>query len=221
MIKNYLLFLVLLFILSSSFALGKEEKRGRDVPMIITSDHALWNKEKGITILTGNVKVVKKEEDIYAKKIEVWGDFNDIKKIVGYDDILIINKKEKVEITGDYLEYHKEKDYALITGEPKLIAEKDKLEITSQKMEKYFQEHLSVASHNVIITKEDTKATGELLNFFEDEEKAILTGAPKLFQKENVFSGDKVIFYTNEDKVEICGNVKSVIYIEEEKSKDE
>ncbi|MDI6785631.1 MAG: LptA/OstA family protein [bacterium] len=189
--------------------------------MIITSDHVLWDKEEGITVLTGNVKVIKEEDEVYAKKMKIWGDFNDIKKITGYKDITIINKKGQSIITGDYFEYRKKEDYILIVGNAKLIAKKDKIEVTSQKMEKYFKKHLSIASNKVTIVSEDSKATGELLKFFEEKEKAILTGVPKLIQKDNAFSGEKIIFYTGEDKIEIRGNVKSVIYLEKESSKNE
>lgn len=218
MIKKYPLFVILLLVLSPSYSLGVEKKEAKSIPMTITSDHALWDKEKGITILTGNVKAIKEEDNIYAKKMEIWGDFNNIEKIIGHEDIIIVNKKDQVKITGNYFEYHKKKDYIFIIGKPKLIAEEDKLEVTSQKMEKYFKENLSIAMGEVVIVKEDTKATGELLNFFEKEEKAILTGNPKLIKKNNIFSGERIIFYTGEDKVEIRGNVKSIVYLEEEDS---
>lgn len=221
MIKRYLFFVILLLTLFSSYSSGVEKKKAKNIPITITSDHVLWNKEKGTTTLTGNVKVVKEEDNIYAQKMEIWGDFNNIKKIIGYKDIIIINKKDQTKITGSYFEYHKEKDYVFITGNPKLIAEKDKLEVISQKMEKYFKENLSIATGKVVIVKEDTKAMGELLNFFEKEEKAILTGNPELIQKNNIFSGERIIFYTVADKIEICGNVKSIVYLEEENSQNE
>jgi lipopolysaccharide transport protein LptA len=210
--KKILLLILTLILLSPSL---KAEEESKNIPIVITSKRAIWNKEQKITILEGEVKVVRGEDNIYASKIKIWGDLDQVKKIVGYRDIVILNKKDKSKITGDYFEYHREEDYLFIRGNPKLILKEENLEITSKEMERYFKKGLSIAKKKVYIRKEDTFAEGELLEFFQDKNIAILTGNPKLIQNKNTFSGEKIIFYTKEDKIEITGNVKSTIYVEE------
>ncbi|MBU0899390.1 hypothetical protein KKB54_01025 [bacterium] len=223
MTKNFLLLIILSLALFFSFPLKAEKKsektKKETVPIIITSEQAIWDNKKEITTLTEKVVVIRGADHFLANKMEIWGNFNDLKKIIGYEDIKILNQEEQVNLTGSYFEYDKEKDYALVTGNPVLISEKDKLEITSQKMEKYFKDYLFIAIGKVKVKKEDTRATGEKLHFFEKEKKAILTGSPQLFQEKNTFSGEKIVFYLNEDKVEVYGKVKSTVYLEEKTKK--
>ncbi len=73
-----------------------------------------------------------------------------------------------------------------------------------------------VAAHgNVRISKKDITASCQMANFLQGEQKIILTGKPKVWQGNNMVTGEKITILLEEDKIVVVGQkdrVNVVIY---------
>ena len=92
--------------------------------------------------------------------------------------------------------------------------------IFSDRISAYYTEQgrikKTIARGNVKINQQDRTATCQEATFFQPSQKIVLTGRPKVWQGNNIVSGDKIIIYLEEDRVVIEGEqrnrVKATIY---------
>lgn len=80
---------------------------------------------------------------------------------------------------------------------------------------------------NVKIIKNDWVATGDLAEYKSVERKVVLTGNTKVFQDNNMVSGDRVVLYLDEGRSVVekqgedeSGRVKAFFYPEQENDKN-
>lgn len=122
--------------------------------------------------------------------------------------------EEPIIITSDKVEYLDKKKEGEFVGNVK--ATQGKLTLTSSKLRiilaadgKKIQQ--IIATGSVKLVQEDITATSEQAVFYNEEQKAILTGKPQAFSKNNRFSGEKITIYLKENRIVIETKVKGVI----------
>jgi len=119
-------------------------------------------------------------------------------------------------ITSDRLEAYKEKEMATFAGH--VVATQDDWVIQSDTLTFYFEKAETPdrvgsqkiggtgglsrieAGGNVRITQGERIVTGERAIFYREEQKVIVTGNPVLRERENVIEGDRVIVYLEEKR---------------------
>lgn len=203
--------ILLLILILCTLVQAKEERR----PIHIQADNAVWDKKKNLTVLRGNVVITYKETKLEASVVKAFGELDNLKRIMGEGKIRIVDSASNTTITGGYVEYDYEREYAFITLNPVLKREGNNLLVTSGRMEHFFKEKRSVATQMVEIHYRDLIAKGKEALFYEDG-SLILTGEPQIIQSENRFSGEKITIYTREERLEILGDVRGTILREEE-----
>ncbi|MBU0568045.1 hypothetical protein KKC52_08350 [bacterium] len=154
-------------------------------PMTITANSLVWDKKEKIVILKEDVVITFKEWVIKAPLVKGFGELRDLKKIEAEGGVVIIDNQGRI-ITGERLEYLKDKEYALVSKNTKLVDESDSLEVTADQTEIFFKER-----------------------------RVISTGNARVIKGTDEFKAEKILLYDEEGKIEMIGKVKGVIHLKE------
>ena len=65
-----------------------------------------------------------------------------------------------------------------------------------------------VATGNVRITQQDKIAVADSALFLNTERKIVLTGSPKVWQGKDIVSGEKIIYFLDEDRTTVEGGTQ-------------
>ena len=193
--KVILLSLILMFFAFPSWG---AEKKGP--PLDITSDEVEYSKVKGkeVVIFTGHVVATQETTTLKSDQLKLFPDEN---KAVATGHAWMRDEKQKMVLTGERIEYYHDKRYGIATGKPKLVGEEENFTLTSKKMEVFLPEDRLRATGRVRLVRNDMVATCKVLDYFDKEKKAILTGNPQIREKENLVTGDKITLFVDEYRV--------------------
>lgn len=194
--------LLILILCVNLYAL--EEK----APIEIRAENAILDKNKKITILSGNVTVRKKDLIFKASCVRLFGELEDLIKIIGEGKIELIDHTNKAVITAGYIEYDCKKEYGSITQNPTLRL--DNLKITSSNMKYFFKEEEFIATGDVKIHYQDSIAKAGEATYYRDG-RLVLKERPEIIKSLNRFSGETITIYTKEERLEINGGVSGTI----------
>jgi len=207
--KFILLSLTLVFFTFPSW--GREAKK----PLDITSDEVKYTKvkEKEVVIFTGHVVATQATTTLKSDHLELFPDEN---KAVATGHAWMRDEKQKMVLTGERIEYYHDKGYGIATGKPKLVGEEENFTLTGEKMEVFLPEDRLRATGRIRLLRNDVVATCRVLDYFDQEKKAILTGNPQIREKENLVTGDKITFFVDEHRMIVEDRAK-IKFIPEEK----
>lgn len=125
----------------------------------------------------------------------------------GFGNIYFEDPKEHAALTGQYGEYHKKKNLAIISGNPIAIqlSEGDSV-FTSADTLIYNGDSLSsggkkiLAFRHVNIYKSDLQGTADSLSYALSDSVIRMYGSPVLFHKENQLSADTIYMFQKNNK---------------------
>jgi lipopolysaccharide export system protein LptA len=156
------------------------------------------------TGLVGNASIIREDIEFYAEEIKSYG--SDGEKLVAKTNVKIWDVENHTSMTGDLLEYFKERKYSHITGKPKIeVWDKEDTKvsttITAVEIERFEEKKEMVTRGNVVIESETSIAKGEYATYYEVEEKIVLEGDPTLERDGKILNSGKIIIYPQEDRV--------------------
>jgi lipopolysaccharide export system protein LptA len=132
-----------------------------------------------------------------------------------------------IVIDADRMEAFKKEGLVVFTGN--VIAKQDNSVQTADRMEVYLDDKSErvlriVSTGNVKIVTEDCRtATARRAEYYDDDQKLLLIGEAKVWQEDNVVTGERVIMYLADDRSEVeagpQGRVKSVFYPKRDEDK--
>jgi len=106
-----------------------------------------------------------------------------------------------------------------------VVAKREDMIIFSDQLSAVYTEQSKiekiVARGNVKINQTDRTATCQEATFFQLRQQVVMTGKPKVWQGKNILTGDKIIIFVKEDRVEVesdkqeggkQGRVNAIIY---------
>lgn len=126
----------------------------------------------------------------------------------------------KILITADQVEFDPQDERATYTG--KVTVTQDDTSLYADRIEVRFigkgkDIDLIKAYGNIRIVQGDRVITAEEGTYYHQERKVVLTGSPVTRQGVNCISGDKIVYFWNEGKALVEGNVKATIAVDKEK----
>lgn len=194
-----LIFLSLICVLFAPLSWG-EEKKGP--PLDITSDEVEYSKVKGkeVVVFTGHVVATQGTTTLKSDQLKLFPDEN---KAVAQGRAWMKDEKQKMILTGERIEYYHDRRYGMATGKPKLVSEKENFTLTSKKIEAFLPEDRLRATGRVKLVRDGMVATCKVLDYFDKERKAVLTGNPEIREKENLVTGERITLYVDEYRVVI------------------
>jgi len=129
--------------------------------------------------------------------------------------------KESINITSDSMEAETKANKVTFRGN--VVAKQKNMTITSGELIATYAEGGKelkevVAIGHVRITQQDKIAVADKAIFLNNERKIILTGNPKVWQGKDTVSGDRIIYYLDEDRTTVEGGTRAVINPKKEKA---
>jgi lipopolysaccharide export system protein LptA len=127
-------------------------------------------------------------------------------------------KDQPVRITSDRLTVFNKENRAVFVGN--VVARQGELTVRSREMVALYRPGGGLASlvatGRVRVRKGDRRAVGERLEYDQTKRLMVLTGAPKVWQRDNFLEGDRVLLWVDEDRVEV-ERARGQLKIEERK----
>jgi lipopolysaccharide export system protein LptA len=132
-----------------------------------------------------------------------------------------------IVIDADRMEAFKKEGLVVFTGN--VIAKQDNSVQSADRMEVYLDDKSErvlriVSTGNVKIVTEDCRtATARRAEYYDDDQKLLLIGEAKVWQEDNVVTGDEVTLFLADDRSTVTagpqGRVKSVFYPKRDEDK--
>jgi lipopolysaccharide transport protein LptA len=134
-----------------------------------------------------------------------------------------------IVIDADRMEAFKRDGLVVFTGN--VIAKQENSVQTADRMEVYLDDKGErvlriISTGNVKIVTEDCRTgTARRAEYYDDDQKLLLIGDAKVWQEDNVVTGERVIMFLADDRSEVeagpQGRVKSVFYPKRDEEKTE
>jgi len=207
--------LIFLFFFLVLFALPSWGTEKKGPPLDITSDEVEYSKVKGkeVVVFTGHVVATQGTTTLKSDQLKLFPDEN---KAVAQGRAWMKDEKQKMILTGERIEYYHDRRYGMATGKPKLVSEKENFTLTSKKIEAFLPEDRLRATGRVKLVRDGMVATCKVLDYFDKERKAVLTGNPEIREKENLVTGERITLYVDEYRV-VVENKARIKFIPEKK----
>ncbi len=121
--------------------------------------------------------------------------------------------KQPINVTSDSMEAETSTNKVIFKGN--VVARQKDITITSNELTatytdngKELKEVLAIG--NVRVTQQNKIAVADNALFLNTDRKILLTGNPKVWQGKDVVSGDKIIYFLDEDRTIVEGGQKRV-----------
>lgn len=190
----------------------KDEQEEESV-VELTADQVNYDKENDQMVFIGNVVIIQEDTTLTA----ALASFNVDTKVGQITDSVKL-VKEDITINGETLEaflndkrYIFENQVELIQEREDSTGEPDDVKWLCQKLEIFTDTKNMTATGEVKITKKDYTLIAQEAVYNDAEDKISLTGQVTIEEVDNdrQISGDQAVFYIDNDKLEVTGNVKS------------
>jgi len=190
----------------------KDEQEEESV-VELTADQVNYDKENDQMVFIGNVVIIQEDTTLTA----ALASFNVDTKVGQITDSVKL-VKEDITINGETLEaflndkrYIFENQVELIQEREDSTGEPDDVKWLCQKLEIFTDTKNMTATGEVKITKKDYTIIAKEAVYNDAEDKISLTGQVTIEEVDNdrQISGDQAVFYIDNDKLEVTGNVKS------------
>jgi lipopolysaccharide export system protein LptA len=132
-----------------------------------------------------------------------------------------------IVIDADRMEASKKEGLVVFTGN--VIAKQENSVQTADRMEVYLDDKGDrvlriVSTGNVKIVTEDCRTgTSKRAEYYDDDQRLILIGDAKVWQEDNVVTGERIVMFLADDRSEVeagpQGRVKSVFYPKRDEEK--
>jgi lipopolysaccharide export system protein LptA len=132
-----------------------------------------------------------------------------------------------IVIDADRMEAFKKEGLVVFTGN--VVAKQDTSVQNADRMEVYLDDKGErvlriVSTGNVKIVTEDCRTgTAKRVEYYDDDQKILLIGDAKVWQEDNVVTGERIVMYLADDRSEVeagpQGRVKSVFYPKRDEDK--
>jgi lipopolysaccharide export system protein LptA len=132
-----------------------------------------------------------------------------------------------IVIDADRMEAFKKEGLVVFTGN--VVAKQDTSVQNADRMEVYLDDKGErvlriISTGNVKIVTEDCRTgTAKRVEYYDDDQKILLIGDAKVWQEDNVVTGERIVMYLADDRSEVeagpQGRVKSVFYPKRDEDK--
>ncbi len=168
----------------------------------LESQRAIWYQKTGLVIFMGDVNISDPTYDLTSDKVTY---YQNSKRAVAEGKVKLVDKTQDIILSGEEAEYQRQQEFLTFRQSPILILNSEKKDsavtISSQIMEYSRQTQIGTAIGQVQISKGDLKASCGRAEFFNQENKIILTDKPQVQQKESQISGTRMTLLLKDNKL--------------------
>jgi lipopolysaccharide assembly outer membrane protein LptD (OstA) len=196
----------------------QENNQQEESVVELTADQVNYDKENDLMVFIGNVVIIQ-EDTTLTSELASFNVDNKIGQIS--ENVKLI--QEDITITGEKLEAFLNDKRYIFENQVELVQERednqgepDNITWLCQKLEIFTETKNMTATGEVVISKKDYTINALEAIYNDAEDKISLTGGVKIEEIANNrrISGDSAIFYIDDDKLEVTGNVRSSIILD-------
>jgi lipopolysaccharide transport protein LptA len=189
-----------------------EEKINAKRPVEIESNELTFDRETGLTVFKGNVKVNHKPTVMNADEVQAT---NGNRQATAEGQVQVVDSGMAATLTCGHLEYRDKMRYISAHDSPKMVSmdnDGNPVTMESRQMEFFSDQHMAVANQNVKVNHSQGKATAGRATYLKDEGRMILEDEPKMESPLGTVTGRRITAYLDEDRVTAEGNVQAMFY---------
>ncbi len=157
------------------------------------ADRGIWTRDHGLFELTGNAAAADTAGTIEAQSL-FYDTRNDVFRATGEGKF--VDEASGVTVTGGMLEYDRRAGRARAGSEP--VAEfleqdaETPIRVFARALDYDPRNDVAVATHDVRILRESVEAFADSATFLRREERAVLTGSPRVVDGSTEITGDRI-----------------------------
>ena len=158
--------------------------------LVMKGATAEFRRKENLAILTGNVTVIDSTRTINADRI-VYN--RDTELIEAFGRIVASDTKDNATITGGHALYNRGSEVAVVTSAPRLVTTEDdgeQTQVDGEQMEFSLDQNVFRARGAVHIARKDMQASCQVAEFYRENNRAILAGSPRAWDKDGEIRGD-------------------------------
>lgn len=195
--KATLLAFVLFFFGTVDFLLALEAENDQKVssrkPVNISSHQLTFEKLKGLTLFTGDVKATHDKIILLSDEIHA---MEDNREATANGHVHVVDSSEGITLTCGNLEYQDLMNLMTAHDHPVLttLDENGKpITVTGRQMEVDAQKRTVVINQNVQIIHKEGHAEAQKATFLSQEDKFVLEDDPKVYTENGLLSGRRIV----------------------------
>ncbi len=195
--------------------------RTKKEEVTIVADQMEVLQKEDIFSFIGNVKLIQGENVITADRMKNFEKRGIVKGEGNVYFVGTVKDSEKVEVYGEKIVYYKNKNYGIITGNPKMIrksidnSDEQQIVLTCDRIEADLNKEEVIALGNVKLSRESVKGQGEKGLYLNKTKRMILSGSPQIFYEDekntSAYEADEITILINRKKIFLEGNVMGTV----------
>ncbi len=181
-------------------------------PVEIRSNELVYDRESGLTLFKGDVRVMHGGTDLRASEVRAT---SGNREATAETDVTVVDKEMAATLSCGHLDYKDQMRYISAHEEPKLTTvDKEDRPVTldSRQMEFYSDQQMALANQDVRMTHGDGKAVAGRATYLKSEGKVILEGEPRAFNDFGEVTGRRLTAFLDEKRLVAEGDVAAVFF---------
>lgn len=183
-----------------AYEIKKDQEVSSKKPVQISADQLTFDRPKGMTLFTGNVKALHDQITLLTEKLQA---LEDNQEASAQGHVLVMDLSQGITLTCGNLEYEDRMDLMTAHDHP-LMTTLDEggnpISVTGRQMELDSEKKTVVINQNVLIQNGDGKAESQKATFLSQEDQFILEDDPKFTTPSALLTGRRILSNLSGDR---------------------
>ena len=171
------------------------------------------------TVLTGNAVLTSDDTEIFAERIEVYGE--DLSFALSRGGVRVVQAEEGIELTSETVFYDRRDGIVRIQGDALLIDHVNEMVIEGGFLEHWEERDETSIQIGVRIMSDDLVARAQFVHYDRTEQTLSLSGLPVVTWKGDEYRATRIFVDLDEDRIVLSGAVSGQITTSDEDSAKE
>ena len=161
------------------------------------------------TVLTGNAALISDDTEIYASRIELYGD--DLAFALSQGGVRVVQTGQGIELTSESVLYDRRDGIVRVQGDALLIDHDNEMVIKGGFLEHWEDRDETSIQIGVQILSDDLVARAQLVHYDRGEQTLALSGLPVVTWKGDEYRAARIFIDLDEDRIVLTGAVSGQI----------
>ncbi len=177
----------------SAFEVEKDQQISSKKPVNISSHRLMFDKPKGLTLFSGNVKAIHDKIVLISDEIHA---MEDNREATANGHVYVVDSSQGITLTCGNLEYQDLMNLMTAHDHPVLTTLDENgspVTVTGRQMEVDSKKKTVVINQNIQILHKDGHAEAQKATFLSQDDKFVLEDDPKVYAENGLLSGRRIV----------------------------
>ena len=161
------------------------------------------------TVLSGNAALTSADTEIFAERIELYGD--DLAFALSQGGVRVVQVGEGIELTSESVFYNRRDGIVRVEGDALLIDHDNEMVIKGGFLEHWEERNETSIQIGVQILSDDLVARAQLVHYDRGEQTLALSGLPVVTWKGDEYRASRIFIDLDQDRIVLTGAVSGQI----------